>query len=74
MLLDIGTIDAIFPAGKGIEPVVIDKLKSLVTKGAMGAAVHFNIHADILSGPQLLSTFNDNRRSYTSSSIQRCSL
>ena len=57
-----GIIDAIFQ-GEGIETVVIDKLKSLVTKGAMGAAVNFNICADMLSGPQLLSTFNDNKRS-----------
>ena len=75
MPLDIGTIDAIFQ-GEGIEPVVIDKLKSLVTEGAMAAAVYFNICADIivLSGPEFLSTFNDNRKSYTSSSVQRYSL
>ena len=48
---------------KGIEPVVVDKLKNLVTEVAMhmAVAVYFKIHAEILYGPELLSTFNGNR-------------
>ena len=40
--LGTGTIDGIFQ-GEGIEPVIIDKLKSLVTEGAMAVAVYFSV-------------------------------
>ena len=50
-----------------------DRLKSLVTDGVMLVAVNFSILADIPSGPLDLLVSKDERRSNTSSSVQRYS-
>ena len=51
----------------------IDRLKSLVTDGVILVAVNFNILADTPSGPLDLVVSRDDRRSKTSSSVQRFS-
>ena len=51
----------------------IDRLKSLVTDGVILAAVNFNILADTPSGPLDLVVSRNDRRSKTSSSVQRLS-
>ena len=51
----------------------IERLKSLVTDETMLVAVNFNILADNPSGPLNLDVSRDERRSKTSSSVQRYS-
>ena len=40
----------------GILPIRMERLNSLVTDGAILAAVYFNIWGEVLSGPQALDT------------------
>ena len=51
----------------------MERLKSLVTDETMLVAVNFNILADNPSGPLDLDVSRDERRSKTSSSVQRYS-
>ena len=67
-----GTTDDFFHA-EGRMPVVKDKLKSLVSEGAMLYAVLFSILADIPSRPVALVGSRATSRSHTSDSEQSIS-
>ena len=67
-----GTTEDVFQA-RGSLPVVIERLKNLVSTGAMLTAVDFNILADILSGPFALLVSRACNNSKTSSSVHRSS-
>ena len=63
-----GTTEDVFQA-LGSLPVVIERLKNLVSTGAILTAVDFNILADILSGPFALLVSRTSNNSKTSSSV-----